>query len=175
MLQQALAGNEASRERLYSLLHAELLGLARAQLAGTRELSCNPAALVNEAYLRMSAAAPEVARSRSSFFAYAARAMRSVLIDAHRARAADKRGSGQAPLTLDTSALGRIQPVEDFSRLNDAMQVLQAVDERCHQVVELRYFGGLSEEEVAQVLGISLPTVKRDWRKARAFLLEQLR
>jgi len=175
MLQQAQAGHEASRERLYSMLHAELMGLARSQLAGTRELSCNPAVLVNEAYLRMSAAAPEVARNRSAFFAYAARAMRSVLIDAHRARATDKRGSGLAPLTLNTSALGRIQPVEDFTRLDDAMAVLQAVDERCHQVVELRYFGGLSEEEVAQHLGISLPTVKRDWRKARAFLLEQLR
>ena len=175
ILNRALAGDASSRERVYELLYAELVRLARSHLFGSAAVSLNPSALVHEAYLRMLGRDAAPMRDRRAFFAYASTAMHSVLVDHVRARGAEKRGGALAQVTLTTGVLGRVAAEEDFSRLHDALEVLRSVDERGFRVVELRYFAGMTEEDIGAELGISLPTVKRDWRKARAFLFEQLR
>ena len=175
VLNQAVGGDTQARERLYKLLYAELLRLARSHLAGASAVSLNPSVLVHEAYLRMLRREAVPMRDRRAFFAYASSVMRSVLIDHVRERRADKRGGGEAPITLNTGVLGQAIAAEDFTRLNDALQLLRRIDSRCFQVVEMRYFAGMTEHDIADELAVSVPTVKRDWRKARAFLFEQLR
>ena len=175
VLNQAVGGNAAARERLYAMLYGELVRLARSHLAGSAAVSLNPSAIVHEAYVRMLKRDATPMRDRRAFFAYASTVMRSVLIDHVRERAADKRGGGLAPLTLTTGVMQEAIAAEDFSRLNDALMELRQIDDRCFQVVEMRYFAGMTEEDIAQELSVSVPTVKRDWRKARAFLFEQLR
>lgn len=175
VLNQAVGGDAQARERLYKLLYAELLRLARSHLAGGSPVSLNPSVMVHEAYLRMLRREAVPMRDRRAFFAYASSVMHSVLIDHVRERRAEKRGGGEAPITLDTGVLSKAIAAEDFTRLNDALQSLRQVDARCFQVVEMRYFAGMTEEDIAEELAVSVPTVKRDWRKARAFLFEQLR
>ena len=175
ILNRALAGDAASREQVYALLYAELVRLARSHLAGSGAVSLNPSALVHEAYLRMLRRDGTPMRDRRAFFAYASTVMRSVLIDHVRAGAADKRGGHYTPVTLTTGVLNSVAAEEDFSRLNDALGALRHVDERSARVVEMRYFAGMTEDDIAGELEVSVPTVKRDWRKARAFLFEQLR
>ena len=175
ILNQAIAGDSVARERVYKLLYAELVRLARSHLYGSGAISLNPSALVHEAYLRMLGRESTPLRDRRAFFAYASTAMRGVLIDHVRAGAAEKRGGGTAALTLTTGALGSVAAAEDFSRLDDALGALRDIDARAARVVELRYFAGMTEEDIAQEIAVSVPTVKRDWRKARAFLFEQLR
>jgi RNA polymerase sigma factor (TIGR02999 family) len=175
ILNRALAGDDASRERVYALLYAELLRLAGSHLSGSGAVSLNPSVLVHEAYLRMLRREATPMRDRRAFFAYASTVMRSVLVDHVRAGAADKRGGLFTPVTLTTGILNSVAAEEDFSRLNDALDALRSVDERGFRVVEMRYFAGMTEEDIASELDVSVPTVKRDWRKARAFLFEQLR
>jgi len=175
ILNRALGGDRAAHEDIYRLLYAELLKLARGQLSNAN-VTLNPAALVHEAYLRLLKRDAEPMRDRRAFYAYASQAMRSVLVDYVRESGADKRGAGQRPITLSTGiAEGLAGTDDDFARLNDALLELQSADERCFKVVEMRYFGGMTEEDIAAQLDISLATVKRDWRKARAFLFDQLR
>ena len=175
VLNQAVGGDAVARDRLYALLYGELVRLARSHLAGSGAVSLNPSAVVHEAYLRMLRREATPMRDRRAFFAYASTVMRSVLVDHVRERGAEKRGGGVAPLTLTTGVLHDAIVAEDFTRLNDALLELRQVDDRCFQVVEMRYFAGMTEEDIAQELAVSVPTVKRDWRKARAFLFEQLR
>jgi RNA polymerase sigma factor (TIGR02999 family) len=174
VLNRALGGDRVAHEDLYRLLHGELLKLARGQLSKA-DVSLNPAALVNEAYMRLLKRDSAPMRDRRAFYAYASHAMRSVLIDYIRERNADKRGGGQHPVTLSTGIADGIGAEDDFARLNDALLELKNTDERCFRVVEMRYFGGMTEEDIAAQLDISLATVKRDWRKARAFLFDQLK
>ena len=175
ILNRAIAGDVSARERVYALLYDELVRLARSHLFGSPAASLNPSALVHEAYLRMLGREATPVRDRRAFFAYASAAMRSVLVDHVRAAAADKRGGAMTPVTLTTGILDNASAEEDFSRLNEALEVLRSVDERGFRVVELRYFAGMTEDDIAAELEVSVPTVKRDWRKARAFLFEQLR
>ncbi|MEO8080581.1 MAG: ECF-type sigma factor [Caldimonas sp.] len=175
VLNRALAGDAAAKEVVYARLYAELVRLARSHLSGAGAVSLNPSALVHEAYLRMLRREQAPVRDRRAFFAYASVVMRSVLVDHVRARGADKRGGDQIAVTLTTGALQGAAPEEDFSRLNDALDALREIDERGFRVVEMRYFSGMTEEDIAGELEVSVPTVKRDWRKARAFLFEQLR
>jgi RNA polymerase sigma factor (TIGR02999 family) len=173
VLNRALNGERAAHEQLYRLLYAELLKLARKQLSSAA-LTLNPPALVHEAYLRLLTRESAPVRDRRAFYAYASQAMRSVLVDYLRERGADKRGGGERPVTLSTGLAQSIPASDDFVRLNDALLELKTADERCFRVVEMRYFGGMTEEDIAAQLDISLATVKRDWRKARAFLFEQM-
>jgi len=170
-----LAGDGASREQVYALLYAQLVRLARSHLSGSGAVSLNPSTLVHEAYLRMLRRDGTPMRDRRAFFAYASTVMRSVLIDHLRAGAADKRGGQYTQVTLTTGVLNSVAAEEDFSRLNDALDALRHVDERGARVVEMRYFAGMTEDDIAGELEVSVPTVKRHWRKARAFLFEQLR
>ena len=106
--------------------------------------------------------------------AYSAQVIRTVIIDYVRERRAQKRGGGEPMLTLTTGVPGDDIGEDVIETLHAALQTLESIDRRSHQIVELRYFGGLTEQEIADLLGISVPTVKRDWRKARAFLFDAM-
>lgn len=170
LLHQLSAGDAAARDRLYTALYPELKRLARSHLAGHAPMTLEPAALIHEVWLRT--AGQEAALHRGQFFAHAIKVMRSVIVDHVRERQANKRGGG-AQVTLSTTALEQLSP-PDVLRLDDVLQMLERADGRAHQVVEMRFFGGLELEEIATLLGVSVPTIKRDWRKARAFLFDAL-
>jgi len=173
VLNRALSGERAAHQEMYQLLYTELLKLARKHLSSSA-VTLNPSVLVHEAYLRLLTREGGPVRDRRAFYAYASQTMRSVLVDYMRERGADKRGGGERPITLSTGLAQEIPAGEDFVRLNEALLELKSADERCFLVVEMRYFGGMTEEDIAGQLDISLATVKRDWRKARAFLYEQM-
>ena len=130
-------------------------------------------ALVNEAYLRLIDVNQVQWQNRAQFFGVAARTMRRILVDFARARGSDKRGGGVHKVTLDTALVGSSSS-PDLVALDDALQLLQAAHPRKGQVVELKFFGGLTFEEAAEALGVSIDTVKRDWRFAKLWLLREL-
>jgi RNA polymerase sigma factor (TIGR02999 family) len=168
----ALAGGDAqARDRLYTLLYPDLKRLARSHLAGHAPMTLEPAALIHEVWLK--SAGREGALHRGQFFAHASKVMRSVIVDHVRERRADKRGGGVADVTLSTAAMDQLG-APDVLKLDEVLQTLERADDRAHQVVQMRFFGGLEMEEIAEVLGVSVPTIKRDWRKARAFLFDAL-
>ena len=136
--------------------------------------SLQPTALVHEAYLRLFGDATIKWQNRAHFFAISAQVMRRILVDYARSRGADKRGGSWAKVSLDEAMIGSFARLDDFLVLDEAMNRLAKFDLRQSQIVELRFFGGLSEEETAEVLGISARTVKRDWRLARGWLYGQL-
>jgi RNA polymerase sigma factor (TIGR02999 family) len=171
LLHQLSAGDAGARDRLYTALYPELKRLARSHLAGHSPMTLEPAALIHEVWLK--SAGREGALHRSQFFAHASKVMRSVIVDHVRERHAEKRGGGVADVTLSTAALEQLAP-PDVLKLDEVLQMLERADGRAHQVVEMRFFGGLEMEEIAEVLGVSVPTIKRDWRKARAFLFDAL-
>src|SRR6185503_3890299 len=131
-------------------------------------------ALVNETYLKLAGERPWSARDRSHFFALAARAMRQILVDHARRRARQKRGGGLAPVSLNEALLPAPDRAEELLALDAALLRLEALDAELAQIVEWRFFAGLSVEEVAELLAISDRTVKRHWRAARAFLFQEL-
>lgn len=131
-------------------------------------------ALVNEAFLRLVEVQQVQWQNRAHFFAMAARVMRRILVDAARARGYQKRGGGAPVLSLDEALMVPAEPAEDLVALDDALTALAAIDARKSQVVEMRFFGGLSIEEVAEALHVSIDTVKRDWKMAKLWLLREL-
>ncbi len=176
LLDDARAGTDGARTALFSHIYAELQVLARSRLAAVAPLTLlDTPALINETYLRLSRLDQIPTGNRHVFFSYAAKTMRSVVVDYLRERNARKRGSGMAAITLVTRTAGNELRDPDLLALDEALQDLERVDARCCEVVELRYFAGLSVEEVAELTGRSTATIKRDWRKARAFLLNALR
>ncbi len=128
---------------------------------------------MNEAYLRLIDVNQVQWQNRAQFFGVAARTMRRILVDFARARGSDKRGGGVHKVTLDTALVGSSSS-PDLVALDDALQLLQAAHPRKSQVVELKFFGGLTFEEAAEALGVSIDTVKRDWRFAKLWLLREL-
>lgn len=132
-------------------------------------------ALVNEAYLRLVDGKAVTWTDRAHFFAVSARIMRRILVDHARARRALKRGGRDARVTLDEGLVIAKELPHDFVALDDALKALAAFDERKSRVIELRFFGGLSVEETASVLGVSADTVTRDWRLAKAWLQGEMR
>jgi len=131
--------------------------------------------LVHETYLRMVGAQALPAEDRRHFLTYATRVMRSVIVDFARARNAERRGGDAEHVVLDTELLDKVAaPENDVLRVHEALDVLAQADARLAQVVEMRYFGGLSEAEIAEVLDVSERTVRRDWEKARLLLLAAL-
>jgi RNA polymerase sigma-70 factor (ECF subfamily) len=131
-------------------------------------------ALVNEAYLRLIEVRHVQWQNRAHFFAMAARLMRRILVDAARARGYQKRGAGTPALSLDEALIVPVQRGEDLVALDDALTALAAIDERKSQVVEMRFFGGLSIDETAEALHVSRDTIKRDWKMAKLWLLREL-
>jgi RNA polymerase sigma factor (TIGR02999 family) len=175
LLRAVEGGDKAARDRLFAMVYGELRGLARGQLRripGRDTLSTT--ALVNETYLKLAGDRAWSARDRSHFFALAARAMRQILVDHARSRARQKRGGGVAPVSLAEALVPAPDRAEELLALDEALKRLEAIDAELAQIVEWRFFGGLSIEEVAGLLAISDRTVKRHWRAARAYLFQQL-
>ena len=172
LLARARAGDAQALGAAYSAVYDELKRAARAQLRRMRD-DFQTTALVHEAYLKLGGA-QLAAVDRNHLLALSARAMRQVLVDDARARKADKRGGGQDALTLTASLGNAERAAVDVLALDELLGSLHTLDERAAQIVELRYFGGYEEAEIAQMLGLSDRTVRRDWRKARAFLLAEL-
>jgi RNA polymerase sigma factor (TIGR02999 family) len=169
-------GDEAALGRLIPLVEHELHRIARRCMAGERPgHSLQATALVNEAYVRLVDAQHVNWQDRAHFLAMSARLMRRILVDAARAKQYQKRGAGAVKVTLDEGLLPPAEAGHDLVALDDAMQALAKFDERKSRVVELRFFGGLSVEETATVLGVSVDTVMRDWKLAKAWLLKELR
>jgi len=170
-------GDANASERLFSAVHPQLRRIAARFLHNERDdHTLEPGALVNELCIRFLGSNPINFKDRAHFFAIAAQTMRRILIDYARARVAEKRGGEKQRLTL--SAVDGWNPVtgnEDLLTLDQALSKLEKADPRAARVVELRFFGGLQEEEVAEVLQVSTVTVKRDWKVARAWLITRLR
>lgn len=169
------AGDESALERLIPLVHDELHRLARRQMRRERDgHTLQTTALVNEAYLRLVDLSGVRWQDRAHFFAMSARLMRRILVDHARSRHYLKRGGDARRLTFDEGLAVAADPRADLVALDDALQALARLDPRKSQVVELRYFGGLSVDETAEVLHVSPETVMRDWRLAKAWLLREL-
>ena len=173
LLQQAEHGDEDAFDRLFDIVYQELRQLARSVRRGGAPETINTTALVHEAYVKLTPSKQLSWQNRNHFFGVAARAMRQVLVNAAEKRSAKKRGGGQVPLEFDERLHGAVDPT-DILDLDEALQALEKSNPRQARVVECRFFSGLSVEETAAALGVSEPTVKRDWRFARAWLSEAL-
>lgn len=161
-------------ERLVELVDHELRDLARRRLGGDGTPSLRPSDLANEAYLRLLKAGAGEYRGRRSFFAAAALAMRSVIVDHARRRQAAKRGDGERPLPLEPHALAHDRPAEEVLALDLVLDEFAKEDPRAAEVVHLRYWVGLTEPEIAETLGMSERTVRRDWVFAKAWIARAL-
>jgi RNA polymerase sigma factor (TIGR02999 family) len=172
LLQAANSGDDQAAGRVVSLLYAELHRLARSRLRRSGDLTLlDTTSLVHESYLRIQQAGKPDFEDRRHFLAYAAKAMRTIVIDIARAAQADRRGGGALHVTLNTAVGDSIAVEEDeILRVHEALDELAGVDERLARLVEMRYFGGLTETEIAACLGVTERTVQRDWQKARMFL-----
>ncbi len=175
LLREAVEGAPGAGERLYRTVYPELRRLAR-RLRGARAGdTLGTTALVHEAYLKLSGGAPIDWQDRAHFFGVAARAMRQVMVDSARRRLSRKRGGGHAALSLDEAlAASPLRPAELLA-LDEALEQLERLSERRARIVEQKFFAGLSMEEIAASLGVSVATVERDWRAARAWLATELR
>jgi RNA polymerase sigma factor (TIGR02999 family) len=170
------AGDQEAQERLFQLVYRDLHGIAARYMARERpDHTLQATALINEAYLRMTGLEEIRWQDRAHFFAVAARVMRRILVDSARARKYQKRGGGASSVSFDEALLVTPQHGPDLVALDDALSALALKDERKSRVVELRFFGGLSIEETAEVLGVSSDTVLRDWKMAKALLLRELK
>jgi RNA polymerase sigma factor (TIGR02999 family) len=170
------SGDAEALEALTPVIHHELHRLAARQMAGERPGHLlQPTALVNEAYLRLVDWKDVQWQNRAHFFGTAAQVMRRVLVDVARSRGRAKRGRGQVHVSLSEAEGQPAMDRADLLALDDALKTLEDVDPRKSRVVELRYFGGLSLEEAALVMGVSVATVRRDWSFARAWLFRELR
>jgi RNA polymerase sigma factor (TIGR02999 family) len=176
MLQAWSEGDENALDRLMPLVEAELRRLAAAYMRRERRShTLQATALVNEAFLRLVGARHVHWQDRAHFVGIAARLMRQVLVDHARARGSQKRGGSAERIPMDDARMEAAEPrFLDLVDLNRALDAFSSIDARRSQIVELRYFGGLTLEETAAVLGMSVETVKRDWRLARLWLLRQL-
>ena len=173
---RARAGDEGALERLFPLVYDELRGLAGNYMRRENpRQTLQATALVHEAYLRLIPDGKLKWNDRAHFFALVARSMRQILVERARARHAEKRGGAAArPVTLHDELLGEAERSIDVLALDEALQQLGELDSRQAELVELRFFGGLTVEETAEVMSISPATVKRDWSFAQAWLRRQL-
>lgn len=168
-------GDAAALPRLAERVYAELHRMARRYMRNERRAdTLQTTALINEAYLRLADVTSVEWHERAQFFALAAQMMRRILVDAARARGARKRGGSATPVTFDDSAVVAGAPDISILALNDALDAFAQAAPRQARVVELRYFGGLSEDEIASVLEVSPRTVRRDWDIAKAWLSREL-
>jgi RNA polymerase sigma factor (TIGR02999 family) len=169
-------GDEAAFQQLVPLVERELHRIAKRCMAGERAgHSLQATALVNEAYLRLIDAQQVKWQDRAHFLAMSARLMRRILVDWARSKRYQKRGGDALRVTFDEALPVGDGRGEDLVALDEALQALAKFDERKSQVIELRFFGGLSVEETSQVLSVSVDTVMRDWKLAKAWLLREMR
>ncbi|MBV8898187.1 MAG: sigma-70 family RNA polymerase sigma factor [Acidobacteriaceae bacterium] len=168
-------GDESALQQLVPLVYSDLRRIAEKQLR--REASCQTlqtTALVNEAYVRLANRRSLNWQNRAHFFAVAAQVMRHILVDVARGRRTERRGGGVAALSLAEELVFSPARASELLALDEALSALAKVDERKSRVVEMRFFGGLGVEEIAEVLKISPETVTREWKRARAWLYYQL-
>ena len=167
-------GNQTALDELFPIVYEELRRLAGRYLARERPgHTLQPTALVHEAFLRLVDQHSVSWQNRAQFFGLAARMMRRILVNHALSKQAAKRGGGAVDVTFDEELHGAATP-SDIIALDDALKALAALDERQTHIVELRFFGGLSVEETAEVVGISPATVKREWAAAKLFLLREM-
>lgn len=168
-------GNEAAMAELWPLVYGELLKRAHIQLRRERsDHTLEAGALVNEAYMRLVDQTRVQWKNRAQFYALAAKMMRRILYNYYEARNAERRGGGAAKVTLDDALASVASNQLDFIALNRALNRLAELDPQQAEIVDLRFFAGLSNEEIAQTLGISLSTVKREWNMAKTWLYRAL-
>ena len=178
LLRQAAVGDRAALDSVYASLYPELKRVARARLwQQGRGDGMNTTMLVHESFVRLVGAQGLRLEDRRHFFAYAAKTMRNIIIDSAREQLAERRGGGAEHVTL--SGADAVQVMGDdaggeLMRVNDALHELEAVDPELAELVEMRYFGGYSETEIAELLGVAERTVRRRWDKARAWLFVAL-
>ncbi len=172
LLAAARCGDGAAADRVFSLLYDDLRRLARSRLRQHQTMTLlDTTSLVHESYLKLVGVGATEVETRRHFFAYAARVMRSVIVDFARARQAERRGGAVEHVAIDTGMSSALAaPETDVLRVHDALEAVAQADARAAQVVEMRYFGGLSEAEIAHTLGLSERTVRRAWEKARLLL-----
>lgn len=177
LLGRMQAGDTGARDALFAAAYPDLQRLARTRLRdGGRNTVMDTSSLVHESYLRFVDAGELRAEDRRAFFAYASQVMRSVIVNSVRERIAQKRGGDRRPLTLSTNLAANLADTEDtVLRVHEALEVLEQADPRLAQVAQMRYFGGYSEREIAETLGVTERTVQRDWEKARLILAASLR
>jgi RNA polymerase sigma-70 factor (ECF subfamily) len=175
LLVRLKSGDQEAQSQLIPLVYSELRRLAAHYMKGERpDHTLQATALVHEAFLRLVGAEDIDWQSRAHFFAVAAQTMRRILVDYARAKTAERRGGHGTKLSLETAIVYSPEQSEEIVALDAALERLEVWDSRQCRVVELRFFGGLSLEETAEVLGISTRTVKRDWSMARAWLHAEL-
>lgn len=168
-------GDQNALNELMPLVYNELHRMARrAWSSQDQGNTLQPTALINEAYLRLAGAESASFQNRGHFFAVACTAMRQILVNHAKGRLAGKRGSGRVNLSIDDVQPAVNQEAAEVVALHEALERLQALDPRKSRVVEMRYFGGLSIEETAEALGVSVITVNRDWRLARTWLIREM-
>jgi RNA polymerase sigma factor (TIGR02999 family) len=173
LLEQARNGDAQARDALFAAAYPALQKLAHARLRESgRSTMLDTRSLVHESFVRFVQSGELRAEDRHAFFGYVSQVMRSVIVNTARDRARQKRGSGLRPLTLNTQIdnVPDADPDADVLRIHDALESLEAADARLAQVVQMRYFGGYSEEEVAESLDVTVRTVQRLWLKARILL-----
>ena len=177
LIQRVGTGDQAARDELFSAAYSELRKLARSRLRdGGRNTFLETTALVHESYLRFLNSGQLRIEDRRAFFAYASKVMRSVIVDAVRERQTQRRGGDLAEVTLDTQLGAELPTGEaEVMRVHEALLELEAAEPRLAKVVEMRYFGGYSELEIADALEVTERTVRRDWDKARLLLLSSLK
>jgi RNA polymerase sigma factor (TIGR02999 family) len=175
LLQSWSQGREGAIDKLLPLVYDDLRRLAHRYMADERPgHTLQTTALVNEAYLRLAGSAQGTREERIHFFAACSRSMRQILVDSARSRQAVKRGGDTPRVELQEALAAAGQPGVDLVAIDDALNALAAIDPRKSQVVELRFFGGLSVQETAEVLKVSVETVHRDWRLAKSWLRREL-
>jgi len=177
LIQKVADGDLAARDELFAGAYSELRKLARSRLRdGGRNTLLETTALVHEAYLRFLKVGELRIEDRRAFFGYASKVMRSVIVDAVRERQAEQRGGDLTALTLDTQVLAELPSGgPEIMHVHEALLALEQAAPRLAHVVEMRYFGGYSELEIAEVLGVTERTVRRDWDKARLLLMSALK
>ena len=169
-------GDPSALNKLMPLVYAELHRIARrVWYQHQQNNTLQPTALINEAYLKLANAESATFQDRCHFFAVASTAMRQILVNHAKSRLSGKRGAGRANVSLDDVQLAVDQEAAEIILVHEALEALQAVDPRKSKVVEMRYFGGLSIEETAEALGLSIGTVNRDWRLARSWLIREVK
>lgn len=177
LLKRVRQNDRAALDELVTLVYPDLHRMARNRLAQNDTITLLDAtSMVHEAYLRLQGSGRIDALSRPQFFVYAAQVLRSVMVDFARKRRAERRGGGKANVTLsDDLAAGVGGTDEDIERVNDALDDLAESDPRLRHVIEMRYFGGFNDQEIAEALGVTDRTVRRDWERARLLLSVELR
>jgi RNA polymerase sigma factor (TIGR02999 family) len=168
-------GDDTALSKLIPLVYAELHRIARRAWSEQKQgNTLQPTALINEAYLRLANAENATFHDRCHFFAVSSTAMRQILVNHARKRLAGKHGGGRVNLSLDEAQPVVHQEAAEIVILHEALEALQAIDPRKAKVVEMRYYGGLSIEETAEAMGVSIGTVNRDWRLARSWLIREM-